>query len=74
MMTWVLVYLTKPWIIGVYFLMVYFRNVLFFGEFLSLILKIYPPIERIINLGVVLQFVFPWMCLVDFIFECFLSL
>ena len=34
-----LVYLTKPCVIGVYFLMVYFRNVLFFGEFLSLILQ-----------------------------------
>ncbi|XP_023900063.2 uncharacterized protein LOC112011950 isoform X1 [Quercus suber] len=39
MMTWVLVYFTKPSVIGVYFLMVYFRNVLIFGEFLSLILQ-----------------------------------
>ena len=47
---------------------------LFLGEFLSLILHIYPPIERIINLDVILQFVFPLMCLAGFIFECFLSL
>ncbi|KAK4579509.1 hypothetical protein RGQ29_029257 [Quercus rubra] len=33
MMTWVLVYFTKPCVLGVYFLMVYFRNVSFFGEF-----------------------------------------
>ena len=74
MMTWVLVYLTKPWVIGVYFLMVYFRNVLFFGEFLSLILQNISSSLRIINLDVILQFVFLWMCLVGFIFECFLSL
>ncbi|KAM4104256.1 hypothetical protein ACJW30_06G143600 [Castanea mollissima] len=50
MKTWVLFYLTKTCVIGVYFLMVYFKNVLFFGEFLSVILqKIYPPVERIIN-------------------------
>ena len=34
MMIWVLVYLTKSRVIGFYFLMVYFRNVLFFGELL----------------------------------------
>ena len=65
------------WVSGVYFLMDYFRNDLFFGESLSLIYhftqtcKILPLVERIINLDVVLQFVFSWMCLVGFILECF---
>ena len=78
-MTWVLVYLTKPCFSGDNSLMVYFRNDLFFGEFLNLIChftqtcKIFPPVERIINFDVVLQFCFFMDVLSCFYFGVFLE-